>query len=59
MGKDVANITFQMGRLHIAPPNQFGEGPVHQYFVQGYNVQDYQQQPPSANEGGDEEEDEE
>jgi hypothetical protein len=45
-GEGTANITFQMGRLHIMPPDQFRGGPAQSYYEQGYNAQDFQYQPP-------------
>jgi hypothetical protein len=40
MGEGNANIAFELGRLHLAPPA------VQSYYEQGYNNQDYQYQPP-------------
>jgi hypothetical protein len=42
-----ANITYELGRLHLAPLAQFIGGAVQSYFEQGYNNQDYQYQPPA------------
>jgi hypothetical protein len=47
MGEGNANITYELGRLHLAPPGQFKEGAVQSYYQQGYNNQDYQYQPPT------------
>jgi hypothetical protein len=47
MGEGNANITFELGRFHLAPPEQFIGGPVQTYYEQGYNSQDYQYQPPA------------
>jgi hypothetical protein len=41
-----ANIANELGRLHIAPLEQFIGGAVQSYYEQGYNNQDYQYQPP-------------
>jgi hypothetical protein len=46
MGEGTANIAYELGRLHIAPPEQFIGGSVQTYYEQGYNNQDYQYQPP-------------
>jgi hypothetical protein len=45
MGEGNANITYALGRLHLAPPGQFIGGVVQSYYEQGYNNQDYQYQP--------------
>jgi hypothetical protein len=47
MGEENANIAFALGRLHLAPPEQFMGGAVQSYYEQGYNNQDYQYQPPA------------
>jgi hypothetical protein len=47
MGEGNANIAFEQGRLHLAPPEQFIGGAVQSYYEQGYNNQDYQYQPPT------------
>ena len=47
MGEGNANIAFELGRLHLAPPEQFIGGAVQSYYEQGYNNQDYQYQPPA------------
>jgi hypothetical protein len=49
LGEGNANIAYELGRLHIAPPEQFIGGAVQSYYEQGYNNQDYQYQPPSEN----------
>jgi hypothetical protein len=46
MGEGNANITYELGRLHLAPPEQFIGGAVKSYYEQGYNNQYYQYQPP-------------
>jgi hypothetical protein len=46
MGEGNANITFELGRLHLAPPEQFIGRAVQSYYEKGYNNQDYQYQPP-------------
>jgi hypothetical protein len=46
MGEGNANIIYELGRLHLAPPGQF-IGVVQSYYEQGYNNQDYQYQPPA------------
>jgi hypothetical protein len=45
MGEGNANIAYELGRLHLAPPGQFTGGAVQTYYEQGYNNQDYQYQP--------------
>jgi hypothetical protein len=47
MGERNANITYELGHLHLAPPRQFIEGVVQSYYEQGYNNQDYQYQSPA------------
>jgi hypothetical protein len=47
MGEGNANIAYELGRLHLAPPGQFIGGVVQSYYEQGYNNQDYQYQPPA------------
>jgi hypothetical protein len=47
MGGGNANITYELGRLHLAPPGQFIGGVVQSYYEKGYNNQDYQYQPPT------------
>jgi hypothetical protein len=47
MGEGNANIAFELGRLHLAPPEQFIRGAVQSYYEKGYNNQDYQYQPPA------------
>jgi hypothetical protein len=46
MGERNANIAFELGRLHIALPDQFITGSVESYYEKGYNNHDYQYQPP-------------
>jgi hypothetical protein len=45
LGEGNTNIAYELGRLHIAPPEQFTGGEVQSYYEQGYNHQDYQYQP--------------
>jgi hypothetical protein len=45
LGEGNANIAYELGRLHLAPPGQF-IGEVQSYYEQGYNHQDYQYQTP-------------
>jgi hypothetical protein len=47
MGEGNANIVYELGCLHLAPPGQFIGGAVQSYYEQGYNNQDYQYQPPA------------
>jgi hypothetical protein len=47
MGEGNANITYELGRLHLAPPRHFIAGAVQSYYEQGYNNKDYQYQPPT------------
>jgi hypothetical protein len=47
MGEGNANIAYELGRLHLAPPGQFIGRVVQSYYEQGYNNQDYQYQPPA------------
>jgi hypothetical protein len=44
MGEGNANIAFELGRLHLAPSEQFMGGAVQSYYEQKYNNQDYQYQ---------------
>jgi hypothetical protein len=46
MGEGNVNIAFELGCLHLAPPDQF-IGAVQFYYEKGYNNQDYQYQPPA------------
>jgi hypothetical protein len=46
MGEGNANIAYELGRLHLAPPGQFIGGEVQSYYEKEYNHQDYQYQPP-------------
>jgi hypothetical protein len=47
MGEGNANIAYELGHLHLAPPGQFIGGAVQSYYEQGYNNnQDYQYKPP-------------
>jgi hypothetical protein len=54
LGDGNANISYELGRLHLVPPDQFVGGDVQTYYEQGYNYQDYQHQPPveDQEEGG-------
>jgi hypothetical protein len=47
LGERNAKIAYGLGRLHLAPPEQFIGGDVQSYYEQGYNHQDYQYQPPA------------
>jgi hypothetical protein len=47
LGEGNANIAYELGRLHLALPEQFIGGEVQSYYEQGYNHQDYQYQPPA------------
>jgi hypothetical protein len=47
LGEGNANIAYELGRLHLVPPNQFVGGDVQTYYEQGYNYQDHQYQPPA------------
>jgi hypothetical protein len=47
MGEGNANIAYEVGCLHLAPPGQFIGGVVQSYYEQGYNNQYYQYQPPT------------
>jgi hypothetical protein len=47
LGEGNANIAYELGRLHIAPSEQFKGRAVQSYYEQGYNNQDYQYQPPA------------
>jgi hypothetical protein len=47
LGEGNANIAYELGRLHLSPPDQFIGGDVQSYYEQGYNHQDYQYQPPT------------
>jgi hypothetical protein len=37
MGEGTANIAYELGPLHLAPPRQFIGGAVQSYYEQGYN----------------------
>jgi hypothetical protein len=47
LGEGNANIAYELGRLHLVPPEQFVGGYVQAYYEQGYNYQDHQYQPPT------------
>jgi hypothetical protein len=47
LGEGNANIAYELGRLHLIPPDQFVGGDVQTYYEQGYNYQDYECQPPA------------
>jgi hypothetical protein len=51
LGEGNANITYELGRLHLVLPDQFVGGDVQTYYEQGYNYQDYQHQPPAEDQG--------
>jgi hypothetical protein len=42
-----ANITYELGCLHLVAQDQFVGGDVQTYPEQGYNYQDHQYQPPA------------
>jgi hypothetical protein len=46
LGEGNANIAYELGRLHLVPPEQFIRRDVQTYYEQGYNYQDNQYQPP-------------
>jgi hypothetical protein len=54
LGEGNANIAYELGRLHLVPPDQFVGGDVQTYYEQGYNYQDHQYEPPAEDyeEGG-------
>jgi hypothetical protein len=41
IGEGNANIAYELGRLHLVPPEQFVGGDVQTYYEQGYNYQDH------------------
>jgi hypothetical protein len=45
LGEGNANISCEIGRLHLVLPDQFIGGDVQTYYEQGYNYQDHQYQP--------------
>jgi hypothetical protein len=47
LGEGNANIAYELGCLHLVPPDQFIGGDFQSYYEQGYNHQDYQYQPPA------------
>jgi hypothetical protein len=47
LGEGNANIAYELGRFHLAPPDQFVGGDVQSYYEQGYNHQYYQYQLPA------------
>jgi hypothetical protein len=47
LGEGNANIAYELGRLHLVPPDQFVGGDIQSYYEQEYNYQDYQYQPPA------------
>jgi hypothetical protein len=47
LGEGNANIAYELGRLHLVPPDQFVGGDVQTYYEQRYNYQDHQYQPPA------------
>jgi hypothetical protein len=47
MGGGNANIAYELGHLHLAPPGQFTRVAVQSDYEQRYNSQDYQYQPPA------------
>jgi hypothetical protein len=46
LGEGNANIAYELGRLHLVPPDQFVGGDIQTYYEQGYNYQDHQYQAP-------------
>jgi hypothetical protein len=42
LGEGNANITYELGRLHLVAPDQFVGGDVQTYYKQGYNYQNHQ-----------------
>jgi hypothetical protein len=42
LGEGNANISYELGHLHLVPPDQFVGGDVQTYYEQGCNHQDYQ-----------------
>jgi hypothetical protein len=46
-GEGNGNIAYELGRLHLVPPDQFVGGGVQTYYVKGYSYQDHQYQPPA------------
>jgi hypothetical protein len=47
LGEGNANISYELGRLHLVPTDQFVGGDVQTYNEQGYNHQYHQYQPPA------------
>jgi hypothetical protein len=47
LGEGNANISYELGRLHLVEPDEFVGGNVQPYYEQGYYYQDYQHQPPA------------
>jgi hypothetical protein len=47
LGEGNANIAYELGRLHLVPPDQFVGVDVQTYYEKGYNYQDYQHQLPA------------
>jgi hypothetical protein len=47
LGEGNANIAYELGCLHLVPPDQFVGGDIQTYYEQEYNYQDYQYQPPA------------
>jgi hypothetical protein len=47
LGESNANIAYELGRLHLVPPDQFIGGDVQTYYEKGYNYQDFQYQLPA------------
>jgi hypothetical protein len=52
LGEGNAIIAYELGRLHLVPPEQFVGGDVQTYYEQGYNYQDHQYQPPAEDKEG-------
>jgi hypothetical protein len=47
LGKGNDNIAYELGRLHLVPPDQFVGCDIQTYYGKGYNYQDYQHQLPA------------
>jgi hypothetical protein len=47
LGEGNTNIAYELGLVHLVPPDQFVGGDVQSYYEQGYNYQNYQHQPPA------------
>jgi hypothetical protein len=47
LGEGNANIAYDLGCLHLVPPEQFVGGDVQTYHEKGYNYQGHQYQSPA------------